>query len=588
MFLSAIVSGGLMLWSLRRRTSPGAIWFALLMFSTFVWALGYFFELNSTSYVVAQFWSKVQYLTVPGAVIIWLVLVLTYTGQEKYITPRNLAIFFLIPALTIVLAWTNDYHQWLWINPRLSADVPFSTVIFEHGWWYWVNTGYIYAVFALSTIILIVSYSRSIALYRRQIMVLLIFSGIVFLSNVVYVFGNITEGYNISPITFSVGGIVVAWGLFRYRIFNVMPIAADLVVDTISDAVIVVDAGNRVLNLNPAAERFWGYKLTDALGLHIEKLTGSWAKLAEFFRTDAPVHGEVPLMVQQEAKTIELQVTPIYGRDGWLNARLVVVRDVTARKKSEQALVEARNQALDALRVRRQLLANVSHELRSPLGTILGFAELLEGGTFGEISPKQRDVAGKIIDSANYLTALVDDLLYQAQIEAGAVAVKAEPFDVRTMIRRVEEKMAVLVDVKGLQFRVDIDDVVPQTLIGDTLRIQQILVNLINNAIKYTAEGTVDLRVYCPDDRHWALAVRDTGLGIPAQAQSYIFDAFRQVDNDKRTNIHGVGLGLSIVKQLVTMMDGTIELDSVEGRGSTFTVTLPLQVTTSVSTGETG
>jgi len=366
-----------------------------------------------------------------------------------------------------------------------------------------------------------------------------------------------------------------------------MPIAADLVVDTISDAVIVVDAGNRVLNLNPAAERFWGYKLTDALGLHIEKLTGSWAKLAEFFQTDAPVYGEVPLNVQQEPKTIELNVTPIHGRDGWLNARLVVVRDVSARKKAEQALVEARNQALDALRVRRQLLANVSHELRSPLGTILGFAELLEGGTFGEMSPKQRDVAGKIIDSANYLTALVDDLLYQAQIEADAVAIKAEPFDVRTMIRRVEEKMSVLVEVKGLDFQIDIDDAVPQTLVGDTLRIQQILVNLINNAIKYTAEGTVALRVYCPDESHWALAVRDTGLGIPAQAQSYIFDAFRQVDNDKRTNIHGVGLGLSIVKQLVTLMDGTIALDSVEGRGSTFTVTLPVSVTKPIATGET-
>ncbi len=586
MFLSAVVSGGLMLWSLRRRTSPGAIWFALLMFSTFVWALGYFFELNSTSYVVAQFWSKVQYLTVPGAVIIWLVLVLTYTGQEKYITPRNLAFLFFIPAATIVLAWTNDYHQWLWINPRLAADVPFNTVIFEHGWWYWVNTGYIYAVFVLSAIILIVSYSRSIALYRRQIMVLLIFSGIVFLSNVVYVFGNITAGYNISPITFSVGGIVVAWGLFRYRIFNVMPIAADLVVDTILDAVIVVSAENRILNMNPAAERLLGYTLTDALGLPIETLTGNWDKLAPFFQTESYKHDEVALILQQTPRVINWHVTPIFGRDGYLNARLVVLRDVTERKKAEQALVEARDQALDALRVRRQLLANVSHELRSPLGAILGFAELLKDGTFGEISPKQRDVAGKIVSSTHYLSDLVNDLLYQAQIEAGAVEVKSEPFDVQEMLHRVEDKMAVLAQVKGLALSVQCEAAVPQTLAGDTLRLQQILVNLINNAIKYTEKGAVAVRIFCPDADHWAIAVQDTGPGIPETAKSYIFDAFRQVDDHRRTTIQGVGLGLSIVKQLVTLMAGTISLESAAGLGSTFTVTLPLKRVSQEKSGE--
>jgi len=317
--------------------------------------------------------------------------------------------------------------------------------------------------------------------------------------------------------------------------------------------------------------------LIDALGQPINRFSTHWPVLAPFFQLSAPVREEVVFDAADDPRTMELQVTPIFGRDDWLTARLAILNDITERKRAEQSLVEARDQALDALRVRRQLLANVSHELRSPLGAILGFAELLKDGTFGDISPKQQDVAGKIVSSTHYLADLVNDLLYQAQIEAGAIIVKSGPFDVPEMLRRVEEKMAVLAQVKGLAFALERAEDVPDTLLGDTLRLQQILVNLINNAIKYTETGSVAVRVFCPDAGHWAIAVTDTGPGIPQDAQSYIFEAFRQVDDGWRTTIQGVGLGLSIVKQLVSLMDGVISVESIEGQGSTFTVALPLK-----------
>jgi len=698
LFLSALVSGGLMIWSYQRRTSQGIGWFALLMFSVFVWAIGYFFELNSQTYVVAQFWAKIQYLTVPGLTVVWLVLVLIYTGQERYVTLRNMAFLLIIPTISVIFAWTNDYHQWLWINTRLSTGLPFNTIISERGWWYWVNTGYIYTVFMFSTGVLIVSFTRSIALYRRQISVLLVFSGMVFFSNVIYVFGNITEGYNISPMTFSIGGLFIAWGLYRYRVFNIMPIANDLIVDVMEDAVIVLDVENRILNLNPAGEKLTEHQLSDAVGLHIQNTTSAWEKLQSYFAHQTPARAEIALTLNGQPGFINLRVTPIFDKNRHLIGRLAIVRDITARKQAEAQLhvlsraveesattvvitdadgaieyanpafskitgytreeaigqnprvlksgkhpaeyydkmwqaissghvwrgdvinkkkngelyweastiapvhdengkithyvavkadITERKKAEEQLRIARdkavqdslaktQMLANVSHELRTPLGAILGFSELFQMGAYGDTTPKQDTVIEDVIKSAHYIIDLVDDLLDQARVDANIIKLNTTVLNIEHLIRHIESKMKVLAEAKQLTLTTDINNGVPSVLLGDELRLQQIIINLLNNAIKFTESGSIKLKIKRPNAHQWVIEVSDTGIGIPKDQQNIVFDAFRQVDENSKTNINGVGLGLSIVKKLVSLMNGEVSLESEAGKGSTFRVLLPL------------
>jgi signal transduction histidine kinase len=146
------------------------------------------------------------------------------------------------------------------------------------------------------------------------------------------------------------------------------------------------------------------------------------------------------------------------------------------------------------------------------------------------------------------------------------------------LIDNILAKMSILAQAKGLSLTGDIAANVTVTLSGDEVRLQQILVNLISNAIKFTSAGAVQVRLYCPDTDHWALQVADTGSGIPVEAQTYIFEPFRQVDGSITREYAGVGLGLSIVKQLITLMRGEITLESALGRGSTFTIFLPTQL----------
>ncbi|MCB0192334.1 MAG: hypothetical protein KDJ65_10360 [Anaerolineae bacterium] len=252
--------------------------------------------------------------------------------------------------------------------------------------------------------------------------------------------------------------------------------------------------------------------------------------------------------------------------------------EILERKQAQENLATARDQALEASRLKSELLAKVSHELRTPLGTILGYSEYLHDGIFGAMTNQQQQITYKIINSTNYLTNMVNDLLDQSHYESDDIALHPEWFPVKAWLAEVDTKMGVLAHKKGLRLSFDIDDALPVHVYGDKDRLQQIIVNLTGNAIKFTEIGEVQIRLYCPTVSQWAIQVIDSGPGIPFEAQGYIFEPFRQIDGSETRRHSGTGLGLSITKQLVNQMGGEIQLKSEVGQGSTFTVLLPLKV----------
>jgi hypothetical protein len=228
----------------------------------------------------------------------------------------------------------------------------------------------------------------------------------------------------------------------------------------------------------------------------------------------------------------------------------------------EVALKQARDEALDASRFKSRLLANVGHDLRTPLNAILGYSEMLYEGVYGPMDEAQHGIMGRVLSNVRRLKNLVNSMLDQAQIDAGKLALRNRPFSPATLLGEIELTMGVPARAKDLQLEVIIDEGLPPTLVGDPQRIDQIATNLVENAIKFTAEGCVRLRVYPDGEEHWALEVSDTGPGIAPEIQSYIFEPFRRGDDSATRQHSGVGLGLSIVKQLVGLMGGEIHLTS--------------------------
>jgi signal transduction histidine kinase len=249
--------------------------------------------------------------------------------------------------------------------------------------------------------------------------------------------------------------------------------------------------------------------------------------------------------------------------------------------------IDAKNSALQVAsakaetlaRTRGEFLSTISHELRTPLNAIIGFSDVLLMGVSGPLNTGQHGYAERLKDNGNRLLSLINDILDVSRIDAGRIELAREPFTPLRLFERVAADMQILADEKQLRFQTTFSPMLPTTMIGDEKRLEQIAVNLLANAFKFTEKGSVELSVdVLPDQKLWTIAVRDTGIGIAPHAFELIFEPFRQVDGSPTRVYKGTGLGLAIVKQLVQTMGGKIGVESELGAGSTFTVRLPLSL----------
>lgn len=236
---------------------------------------------------------------------------------------------------------------------------------------------------------------------------------------------------------------------------------------------------------------------------------------------------------------------------------------------------ELAQRATEANEFKSRFIARISHEVRTPLGAMLGMSEMLQQSVYGSLTPAQEDIIQRIINNVRSLERIFSELLDQTRIETGQLSLKEVEFSPQILAHTVYSNYLPLALQKGLAMHLHVDSDLPSTLVGDNKRIEQILNNLVINAIKYTETGGIDIYVDKYDISHWVMRITDTGVGISKEAQEYIFQPFRQVDESMERKQGGVGLGLAIVKELVTIMQGTVGLDSKVGQGSTFTVILP-------------
>ncbi len=356
------------------------------------------------------------------------------------------------------------------------------------------------------------------------------------------------------------------------------------IVENASDLIYRVDMNGRFTYANPSALHAMGFEHEDeVLGRYWLDMTTpeSRHKLKRTYlhqlasRTKITYH-EFPGIAKDGNEVWFGQNVQLIFEGGQIIGFQCLARNITAIKQAQDALRIARDQALEASRAKSQLLSKVSHELRTPLGGILGYAELLHDNMFGELNEKQKRGTAEIIESANHLTDMVNELLDEAQMQSNTLSLHERKFLPATLLQQSISGMEMLARKNGLNFTASIGENLPYELYGDDHRLRQIIINLLGNAIKFTKEGSVNICLLRDSENHWAIQVSDTGIGIPKEAQSYIFDPFRQVNDAITRDNRGVGLGLAITYQLVELMNGKILLESEPGRGTTFTVKLPI------------
>jgi PAS domain S-box-containing protein len=299
------------------------------------------------------------------------------------------------------------------------------------------------------------------------------------------------------------------------------------------------------------------------------------AAVEEAVRAGRPISLELQ-MITAKGRNIWVQSTSrVVSEDGQAVKIIGAFQDITARKEARAELLRAKEAAEEANRAKSEFLAVMSHEIRTPMNGVLGFADLLDETT---LDATQRKFVSIIRDSGRSLLALLNDILDFSKIEAGRVQLEDAPFDPALAARHAAHLLLSKAAQKTLSLTVQCDPALPPRIMGDTARVQQVLLNLIGNAIKFTRLGGVRIEVVPQADDTLKISVIDTGIGIAAEKIPLLFQKFSQADASTTREFGGTGLGLAISRRLVELMGGRIGVESVPGTGSTFWFTLPMRL----------
>lgn len=354
-------------------------------------------------------------------------------------------------------------------------------------------------------------------------------------------------------------------------------------IENTTDSIWSIDTDYRIVNINSAfiKDYFYSYQIKLSIGDNILNNISIVEAIKWKERYDKAFFGE-RFSIEEKIEVnnlyyyTEITFNPVINDLEEIIGCSVFSRDITGRKESEEKLEHARELAEAANKSKSAFLANMSHEIRTPMNAILGFAELIQGS---ELNVVQKEYANGIINSGKSLMTLINDILDLSKIEAGRMEIKKEAVNVIRMCNELKQVFSVKVLEKGLELILDFQEDLPISLLLDETRLRQVLFNIVGNAVKFTNSGYIKIFVgfeinnLNKEEINLKFTIMDTGIGIPDNQHKTIFEAFKQQDEQSTRKYGGTGLGLTITKRLVEMMNGKVELFSQQGEGSSFILT---------------
>jgi PAS domain S-box-containing protein len=350
------------------------------------------------------------------------------------------------------------------------------------------------------------------------------------------------------------------------------------------DAMVFVNGEGKIILVNSLAVTLFGWKREELLDQKVEMLVPERFRKVHsghrtgFFTTPKPRATGVDLELYGLRKDgsefpIEISLSRLETEEGLFFSS--AIRDVTERKRVEQALQEKNVELERALLAKDRFLANMSHELRTPLNGIIGFTEFLIGEKPGPLQQKQKEYLNDVLSSARHLLTLINDVLDLAKVEAGKMELHPEQFLIREALEEATAVVKTMADLKQVGLTVTVDAGLQMATL-DQQKFKQVLYNLLSNAVKFTDQGgNVEVCAKRLDERHFEVQVRDTGIGIRPEDLGRLFTEFEQLDSGPARHFEGTGLGLALTKKIVELQGGHIRVEAEPGKGSLFTATLP-------------
>lgn len=582
LLLSIVLTAGVAAYAWRHHQSPGIKTFMFVTLAELSWSVGYLFELSSPSLAGKLFWDDFQFIGSMFVPFLLMIFAYEYTGQERSLPTRTRIWLAVFPLLFLLLLYTNALHGLVRDGTaHIEQGKPFDALLYDFTPLMWVSFLYGYGTYLAATILFIRNLFRQQRLFRAQTIIIVLGFVFPFLGTLSGLAGFIIFGQrDITPYTFGIANLIYAWGLFRYGLFDIVPIARDAVMENMDDAVIVLDIQSRIVDVNPAALDGLETTAIRVIGLDITQVLVGRPDLIDLFKQDEPLREDVIYKSPSgRSYILDSFITPLHDQNNKLIGRLLVARDITEQRMAETELRKAHDELELRVQIRTAELEEknaelerftytVSHDLKSPLVTISGYLGYLrEDIASGNIRRLEKD-AERIASAVSRMDVLLKDLLELSRI--GRVVNPPQEIPFKELVNEAMRTVHGQLESGGIT--VQIHPNLPHVN-GDRPRLTEVLQNLLDNAAKFMGDQPdprIEIGVIGNQEGKPVFFVKDNGIGIAPEYHDRIFGLFNRLDSQ----IEGTGIGLALVKRIIELHDGRIWVESELGKGSTFFFTI--------------
>jgi len=572
----------------RRRSVPTTSTFAWYAFAQTAMVLGFILELLSPELKGKVFWDNFQWVGIFVALVALFLFTVQHTGYRPPYYHGLLTACIAFSGFSILLIYTDPWHGLLRPTAVLIPGEPFDALYYDFSPVTWAIFTGCYLIVFYSLALLIRSLWEPRPLYRTQTKLILLGAALPTLGTLLTLLGVIqTFQRDITPFALAAGNLIIAWGIFRYRVFDLLPIARDAVIESMQDAVVVLDPDRRIVDANPAVQQWTGRTITAVMGLPFQEAFPHWQIHLLPENSLSGQQKEIQHATSSGISYLTLNVTPLTDRNGRLSGQILVIHDITARKQAEEELnnrakalallnaeVETANERLQALsQVKDQFVANVSHELRTPITNLKLCLDLLK------LNGQKADVYLSILGrETERLENLIESLLLLSRLDRSAMSLNSLPQNLNCLVQELIHDRMMLAAQKSLALKLSLAPDVPLVQIDAGL-MERVLDILLTNSMNYTPPGGAIWASTRWDagQEMVGLSVQDTGPGIPPAEQKQLFQRFFRGQAAANTGAAGTGLGLAIAHEIVQLHRGQIDVHSSgkPGEGACFTVWLP-------------
>ncbi len=558
-----------LLW--RFKKSPEVRYLIYLEFFAALWAVMYSFEFANPNLNAKIFWTQLSYLGIVFLPVCYFLFALTFSHKKNLISTKTIAFLLIVPLIVLMLVFTNDKHHLIWTSVTLNS--VYNTVHYTHGVGFWVFYAYTQILLFLGLYNLTSSIFKFKAYYKKQSGTLIIATFIPIIANLMHITNiNPYPGFNWTPVSFVFTGLIIVLGIFRFNMFNIVPLARTKLFETLNDGVIVTNAEGFIEDCNSVVYSIFNWQNKSIIHESFEEIFNSFTKITEGLSENlASVQFEVNH--ENNRKYYQINISPIYS-DKKMSGHILIFHEITSLVNADEELKNTNRKLLLEIDKREKLIEDldafahtVAHDLRNSLSSIFSASEIME--EIIKVNDKNLlcELSNLINHSANKSIQITHELLLLATTDKTEVELK--PLEMANVFNEAKNQLADL--IKNSNTQITEPPEWPQA-IGYAPWIEEVWSNYLSNAIKYGGTPPViEVGAETLLNGNITFFIKDNGKGLTPEEQKKLFNNFVRLNPKKA---EGYGLGLSIVKKIIEKLNGSVGVESNEN-GSKFYFILP-------------